>query len=61
MSEVKIVNKGNSKEFTVDSILTEKEAILIQNRKGYHQTGYGFFGFKTEENRTVWRCYRSCD
>lgn len=58
--KVKMTNKGNSKEFSVNATLTKEEAIEVQRVKGFHITGHSFFGYTTQDTSTTWRCYRSC-
>ena len=48
-------------EFSFDGILTEDEAMDLQEEYGYHPAGYGFCGHKVENDETTWSCSRSCD
>ena len=52
---------SNSMYFTFDGELTEGEAMNLQEDYGYHPAGYGFYGYKVENNVTTWECQRSCD
>ena len=47
--------------FSFDGELTESEAMNIQGQYGYHPMGYGFYGYKVENDVTTWHCQRSCD
>ena len=55
-------------EFSFDGILTEDEAMNLQEEAGYHPAGYGFYNFRVVtldpneiEGVTSWECQRSCD
>ena len=52
---------GDSLYFSYDGVLTENEAMELQVEYGYHFMGYGFYGYKVENNITTWNCQRSCD
>tara|TARA_Y100000593_G_C4159222_1_gene261140 strand:- start:297 stop:503 length:207 start_codon:yes stop_codon:yes gene_type:complete len=52
---------GDSMYFSFDGELTESEAMNIQGQYGYHPMGYGFYGYKVENDVTTWHCQRSCD
>ena len=55
-------------EFSFDGILTEDEAMNLQEEYGYHPAGYGFSNFNVTQISTLegdvvttWECQRSCD
>ena len=59
---------GSSIEFTYHGVITEGEAMNLQEEYGYHPAGYGFYGFRVVtldpneiEGVTTWECQRSCD
>ena len=52
---------SNSMYFSYDGVITEGEAMNLQEDYGYHPAGYGFYGYKVENNVTTWECQRSCD
>ena len=59
---------GNSLYFSYDGVLTESEAMGLQEEYGYHPQGYGCYGFRVVtldpneiEGVTSWECQRSCD
>ena len=59
---------GSSIEFTYHGVITEGEAMNLQEDYGYHPAGYGFFNFRVVtldpneiEGVTTWECQRSCD
>ena len=59
---------GNSIEFTYHGVITEGEAMNLQEEYGYHPAGYGFYGFEVTQISTLegdvvttWECQRSCD
>ena len=52
---------GNSIEFTYHGVITEGEAMNLQEEYGYHPAGYGFYGYTVEDGVTTWECQRSCD
>ena len=59
---------GSSIEFTYHGVITEGEAMTLQEEYGYHPAGYGFYGFRVVtldpneiEGVTTWECQRSCD
>ena len=59
---------GSSIEFTYHGVITEGEAMNLQEDYGYHPAGYGFYGFRVVtldpnevEGVTTWECQRSCD
>ena len=41
--------------------ITDEDAIELQKGEGYHPSGYGFYGFKCENDITTWNCSNSCD
>jgi hypothetical protein len=45
----------------VDVIITEEEALLIQEKLGYHPCGYGFYSFAVKGSATTWKRSNSCD
>ena len=47
--------------YTYDGVLTEGEAMNLQDDYGYHPAGYGFYGYTIEDGVTTWECQRSCD
>jgi len=56
------VSVGNmSIYFTHNGTITEDKAVELQMEYGKHPAGYGFYGFKVENNVTTWNCSRSCD
>jgi hypothetical protein len=48
-------------KFSVQTKITEAEAINLQKDLVYHPAGYGFYGFKPSENFTEWYCSDTCD
>ncbi len=59
---------GSSIEFTYHGVITEGEAMNLQEDYGYHPAGYGFYNFRVVtldpnevEGVTTWECQRSCD
>jgi len=52
---------GDSINFTYHGVITEGEAMNLQEDYGYHPAGYGFYGFSVENGVTTWECQRSCD
>ena len=59
---------GSSIEFTYHGVITEGEAMNLQEDYGYHHAGYGFYGFRVVtldpnevDGVTTWECQRSCD
>ena len=59
---------GSSIEFTYHGVITEGEAMNLQEDYGYHPAGYGFYSFRVVtldpnevEGVTTWECQRSCD
>jgi hypothetical protein len=47
--------------FTYHGVVTEGEAMNLQEDYGYHPAGYGFYGYTVEDSVTTWKCQRSCD
>ena len=41
--------------------ITEDGAMKLQERVGYHPSGYGFYGFACINNVARWNCSNSCD
>ena len=59
---------GSSIEFTYHGVITEGEAMNLQEDYGYHPAVYGFYGFEVTQISTLegdvvttWECQRSCD
>ena len=59
---------SNSMYFSYDGVITEGEAMNLQEDYGYHPAGYGFYGFEVTQISTLegdvvttWNCQRSCD
>ena len=59
---------SNSIHFTYHGVITEGEAMNLQEDYGYHPAGYGFYGFEVTQISTLegdvvttWECQRSCD
>ena len=59
---------SNSMYFTFNGVLTEGEAMNLQEDYGYHPAGYGFYNFIVTQISTLegdvvttWECQRSCD
>ena len=59
---------GNSINFTYHGVITEGEAMNLQEDYGYHPAGYGFSNFNVTQISTLegdvvttWNCQRSCD
>ena len=52
---------GSSIHFTYHGVVSEGEAMNLQEDYGYHPAGYGFYGYKVENDVTTWHCQRSCD
>ena len=59
---------GNSLYFSYDGVLTEGEAMNLQEDYGYHPAGYGFSNFNVTQISTLegdvvttWDSQRSCD
>ena len=59
---------SNSMYFTFNGVLTEGEAMNLQEEAGYHPAGYGFYNFRVVtldpneiDGVTSWECQRSCD
>ena len=58
----------NSIHFTYHGVVSEGEAMNLQEDYGYHPAGYGFYGYTVVEistlsgdSITTWECQRSCD
>ena len=47
--------------YTYDGVLTEDQALEMQEESEYHPHGYGFFGYKVEDNKTTWSSFNCCD
>lgn len=60
MTHSKVHNRSTI-DWTVDEIITEKQAKEIQTNDGYHPNGYSFFNFKINTYSTTWSCYNSCE
>lgn len=58
---VEITNHKSQIVFKADHVLTESEAAMAQKEIGYHPAGYDFYGYRIEDNGTIWCCYSSCD
>ena len=54
-------NVTGTMEFSYDGVITEGEAMNLQDDYGYHPAGYGFYGYTVEDGVTTWECQRSCD
>ena len=52
---------GSSIHFTYHGVVSEGEAMNLQEDYGYHPAGYGFYGYTVEDGVTTWECQRSCD
>jgi len=56
---------GDSIHFTYHGVITEGEAMNLQEDYGYHPAGYGFYGYSVDRSTypgvTTWNCQRSCD
>ena len=52
---------SDSMYFTFNGVLTEDEAMELQEEYGYHPSGYGFYSYTVENDVTTWNCQRSCD
>ena len=52
---------GSSIHFTNHGVVSEGEAMNLQEDYGYHPAGYGFYGYTVEDGVTTWECQRSCD
>ena len=52
---------GSSIHFTYHGVVSEGEAMNLQEDYGYHPAGYGFYGYTVENDVTTWNCQRSCD
>ena len=59
---------SDSMYFTFNGVLTEGEAMNLQEEYGYHPAGYGFSNFRVVtldpneiDGVTSWECQRSCD
>ena len=59
---------GSSIQFTYHGVITEGEAMNLQEDYGYHPAGYGFYSFRVVtldpnevDGVTTWECQRSCD
>jgi hypothetical protein len=45
-----------------DGILTSEEAADLQRLAGFDRAGYGFFNFVVKnDNKSYWKCAKSCD
>jgi len=53
--------ENSSHRFSVDKEISEKEAIELQMKLGYHPAGYGFYSFNVVDGKTYWKCSHSCD
>ena len=51
----------NSIHFTYHGVVSEGEAMNLQEEYGYHPAGYGFYGYTVTDGVTTWNCQRSCD
>ena len=51
----------NSIHFTYHGVVSEGEAMNLQEDYGYHPAGYGFYGYTVTDGVTTWNCQRSCD
>ena len=59
---------SNSIHFTYHGVITEGEAMNLQEEYGYHPAGYGFYNFIVTQISTLegdvvttWECQMSCD
>ena len=41
--------------------ITEEEAMEFQQQRGFHPSGYGFYGFTYKNGISKWNCSNSCD
>ena len=44
-----------------DTVITQTEAEIIQDKIGYNPHGYGLYEFKSNESKTTWNCSTSSD
>ena len=47
--------------YTYEGVLTEEQALEMQEESGHHPHGYGFFGYKVEDGKTTWSSFNCCD
>jgi len=47
--------------FFYPGIITQDEAMKMQEDAGYHPAGYGFYSFASKNDKTTWECSNSCD
>jgi hypothetical protein len=51
--------------FTYNGLISQGMALEIQEKRGYHPHGYGFYSYKQEgifeKARTSWWCSNCCD
>jgi len=47
--------------WTYQGILTQDEASEVQNKAGFHVSGYGFYSYKVKDGITTWESSTSCD
>ena len=59
--EVTTTRERSMTTYTANKVLTREEAAEYQLEKGYHPSGYGFYGFKVEDGKTSWSRGNSCD
>jgi hypothetical protein len=59
----KLVTKinGSFVKWFYGGILTEEEALKMQEDNQYNPCGYGFYSYKVVDGITTWECGRSCD
>ena len=64
INNLSVINNNSrywSYYFTFKGVLTEQEAMKIQQEYGRHPHGYGFYSHKIEKGVTTWNCQNSCD
>ena len=47
--------------YTYEGVLTEEQALEIQEEHGKHPHGYGFFNHKVKNGITTWDSFNCCD
>ena len=51
---------GGMLHFEYCGELSQRQAMRLQNAKGYHPSHFGFVAFDVRGGRTYWRCSSDC-
>ena len=47
--------------YTYEDVLTETQALEMQEEHGKHPHGYGFYNHKVDNGITTWHSFNCCD